>query len=132
MKTLATSVAVAVLAVSALSLAFQKTVKVTLAELAKGQAKYDGKTIEVSGTAKGFKQKTSKAGNKYFTLKLRDGDAEINVYSRGEYGKELKDDAKLEVTGIYRIENKVAGIIFKNEIDCSKAEGKPYGIKEVK
>jgi len=122
---------IAVFALCAFALADDKPVKLSLPELQQEPAKYDGKVVEVTAPVAGFKQKTSQAGNKYFTLKLAEDGKTVNDYSRGELGKELKDGAKVMVTGIFRVEKKLGSLVFKNEIDCTKQEGKPYGIKEV-
>lgn len=113
--------------VAAIALAVEK---VGLVELAKDPKKYDGKVLETSGEVAEFKQKTSRAGNKYFTFTLVQGDkAKVHVYSQGEAAKEVKDGATVKVTGIYRLEKKLGTMTFKNEIDATKAKDKPNGIE---
>lgn len=106
--------------------------KVDLADLVKDPKKYDGKVLETTGKVADFKQKTSRAGNKYFTLTLIQGDAaKVNVYSQGEAAKEIKDGVTAKVVGVYRIEKKLGTMVFKNEIDVTKVKDKPNGIEIV-
>lgn len=111
--------------------------KVTVAELIKSPDKYDGKVVTVTGKAVKFQQKTSKAGNAYYTLKLvgANDDERISIYGRGKF-EELKDDQKISVTGKFAKEKKVGDIVFKFEVDVSKDESdkrtKDFGIKLIK
>lgn len=118
--------------VACLSLLALAVEKPTVAELLKDPAKFDKKEVQVTGTMSEFKQKTSKIGNKYFTLKLKDGNKWVSVYSRGELEHVPKDGTKIQVSGVFRAETKVGENTFKNEIDCSVKEGKKYGVAEVK
>lgn len=93
-------------------------------------ADHNDKTVTVKGKVADFKQKTSRAGNAYFTFKLKGAkDEPINVYSRGTSEKEYKDNDVVIVTGIFRKEKKVQDFTVKNEIDATKQVGKPYGVK---
>jgi lipocalin len=111
--------------------------KVTIAELLKSPEKYDGKIVTVTGKAVKFQQKTSKAGNDYFTMKLvgKNDDDRISVYGRGKQ-KEIKDDESVEVTGKFAKEKKVGSVTFKFEVDVTKDKDddktKNNGIKAVK
>jgi lipocalin len=111
--------------------------KVTVAELLKSPEKYDGKIVTVTGKAVKFQQKTSKAGNDYFTMKLvgKNDDERISVYGRGKQ-KEIKDDETIEVTGKFAKEKKVGSATFKFEVDVTKDKEddktKNNGIKPVK
>jgi len=121
------------LAVAGLAVAAQKA---TIADLLKTPEKFDGKVVTVRGKVVKFQQKTSKAGNDYFTMKLVDDkDERISVYGRGKH-KELKDDVSVEVTGKFAKEKKVGDVTFKLEVDVTKDEKdkatKDFGIKEVK
>lgn len=103
--------------------------KVGLADLAKDPKKFDGKVIETSGVVSEFKQKTSRAGNKYFTFVLAQGKEEkVNVFSQGEADSDLKDGVKAKVVGLYRIEKKLGTMTFKNEVDATKVKDKPNGV----
>jgi len=119
---------------SAMSFAAEK---VTIAELLKSPEKYDGKIVVVTGKAVKFQQKTSKAGNDYFTMKLvgKNDDERISVYGRGKQ-KEIKDDESVEVTGKFAKEKKVGSVTFKFEVDVTKDKEddktKNNGIKAVK
>ncbi|HVL39717.1 MAG TPA: hypothetical protein VM328_10045 [Fimbriimonadaceae bacterium] len=93
-------------------------------------AELDGKAVTVTGKVLGFKQKTSRAGNAYFTFKLKGGkDEPLNIYSQGKSEKEWKDGDLVVVDGIFRKEKKVQDFVVKNEIDATPKEGKPYGVK---
>jgi hypothetical protein len=113
-------------------LGFAAAEKASVADLLKDAKKLDQKEVEVKGSLREFKQRTSKIGNKYFTFRLKDGDQSVNVFSRGALETPPKDGAKVTVVGIYRAENKVGDNVFKNEIDCSPKEGKKFGVKELK
>lgn len=97
--------------------------KATVAELLKSPEKYDGKVVTVTGKAVKFQQKTSKAGNDYFTLKLvgKTDEENINVFGHGKH-KVLKDDVTIEVTGKFAKEKKVGTVTYKFEVDVSKKD----------
>lgn len=121
------------LAVAAAVLAFAVE-HVAIADLLKDPSKFDGKVVTVTGKALGFKQKTSKAGNPYFTMKVapKEGDP-VSVYGRGKSEKEFKDNVTVEVTGKFAKEKTVGSVTFKNEIDVTKSDDdkatKAFGIK---
>ena len=106
----------------------------TVANLIKDADKHDGKGVTVAGKVIEFKQKTSRAGNAYWTLKLKGEkkDEDLSVYGRGKLDPVPKKDDKVEVNGIYRKEKKLADFTVKNELDTSPVEGKKYGLKIVK
>jgi len=134
MKPLRVSVFLVVL-LAAFAFGFDKVVQVSLADLAKDPKAYDTKTIETSGVVADFKQKTSRAGNKYFTFKLRVSEKEttgVSVYSQGEAEEAVKDGAKVKVVGVFREEKKVYDFTVKNEIDATKVKDKENGVKVVK
>lgn len=88
------------------------------------------KPVTATGKVLSFKQKTSKAGNAYFTFKLKGAkDEPLNVYSRGKSEKQWKDGDAVVVSGIFFKEKKLPTFTSKNEIDASLVEGKPYGVK---
>lgn len=106
----------------------------TVPALLKDADKHDGKGVTVAGKVLEFKQKTSRAGNEYWTLKLKGDkkDENLNVYGRGKLDPAPKKDDKVEVNGVYRKEKKLADFTVKNEVDTSPVEGKKYGLKIVK
>lgn len=106
----------------------------TVASLLKNADKYDGKGVTVGGKVLEFKQKTSRAGNEYWTLTLKGDkkDADLNVYGRGKLDPAPAKDDKVEASGVYRKEKKVTTFTVKNEVDTSPVEGKKYGLKIVK
>lgn len=92
----------------------------SVAQLAKEVDKHDGKKVTVVGVVDKFEQRTSRAGNPYFTAVLLDKSdkkVDINVYSRGKAAKELKKGDIVEITGDYRKEKKLGKLTFKNEIE---------------
>lgn len=101
-------------------------------------AKYDKKELKVVGKVIEFKQKTSRKGNQYFTIKLGGlikKDDVINVYSQGKLEPEPKVGDKLQAWGIFRQEKKVLDFTVKNEIDATQAEEKgkkKFGVTPVK
>jgi DNA polymerase III alpha subunit len=93
--------------------------KLTVKQLQADTKKYDNKEIILTGKVDQFKQRTSRAGNPYFTFKMvdkADKKIEVNVYGQGKPDKEPKNGDMVEVKGIYRVEKQFAGNTFKNEI----------------
>src|SRR5688500_14509451 len=122
---------VALLALCAFALAAEE---LTVEALIKDATKLDGKDVAVVGKVEGFRQRTSKIGNAYFTFKLKGKEDSINVYSRGKMDPAIKDGDKVEVKGVYRKEKKLQDFVVKNEIDATPAEGedkekKKFGVK---
>jgi len=97
----------------------------------KDAEKLDGKEVTVRGKVADFKQKTSRAGKPYFTFKLKEKDAEINVYGQGKLDPALKNDEQAEVAGIFRKLKELQTFSVKNEVDVSAKPGKKYGAKKV-
>lgn len=129
MKNFARTFAFTLVAVAAVAMAAEK---VAVGDLIKEADKYDNKTVRVIGKVVGFKQKTSKAGNSYFNFKLDADGKKITVYGQGKLEKELKDDQKVEVIGLFKKEVKVGDNVFKNELDVTKKDSikdsKEFGI----
>ena len=114
------------LILSALAFAIDK---LTVEQLQADTKKYDSKEIILTGKVDKFKQKTSRAGNSYFTFFMQDPadkKIQVNVYGQGVVEKPPKDGGVVEVKGTYRLEKVVAGNTFKNEIQI-----KPDAIKIV-
>ena len=78
---------------------------------------FDGKTVTIRGTAGAVKQPVSKKGNAYTTLRVKDGGAEITVFTFG-HPNILNDDC-VEVTGVFSQVTQVPPYIFYNEIKAS-------------
>lgn len=104
----------------------------TVDALLKDAAKNDGKAVTVAGQVVEFKQKTSRAGNKYFTLQLKGKTENVNVYGRGALAPAPKAGNRVEATGVFRKEKKLQDFTVKNEVDVSPVEGKKYGVKILK
>ena len=120
MKAIARVIAFTFLFVFAFAVAADKA---TVAELLNDPAKFDGKVLTVTGKAKNFKAKTSKAGNNYFTFQIEEKGKTINVYGRGELAKAPKDGEKVEATGKFAKEKDMKSFTVKNELDVSKVSG---------
>lgn len=105
--------------------------KLTAAQVLKDAEKYDGKILTVVGKIAKFEQKTSKIGNKYFTFEIKEGDAVVNGYGRGECKPPLKEGDKVEAIGKFAKTKTVKDFIVKNEIDVSPVKDKPNGVKKV-
>ena len=101
----------------------------TVDAVMKDTKKYDTKDVTVRGKVANFKEKTSKAGNKYTTFVLKGETKSINVYIRDHMAKDPKPGDIAEVVGVFRVSKKVGTMVFKNEIDATKAAGKKYGVK---
>ncbi len=100
--------------------------------LLKDADKHDGKVVTVKGSVLDFKQKTSKKGNPYFTFKLATKSKEnpLNVYGQGTLNLELKDKAKVEITGKFVKEKTVGNATYKNEVDVTaKSKDDKPGVK---
>jgi hypothetical protein len=102
-------------------------VSVKVTDLVARPDTYDQKQVKTSGKVVRFQQRTSHKGNPYFEFRLSERDKQVNVYGRGTLESPLKDGVMAQVVGIYRIENKVGGEVYKNEI-----ETKPDAIKVLK
>ena len=101
-----------------------------VSEIRDAPAKYDGKAVAVKGKVAHFKQKTSKAGNDYYTFDLVDGKEKLAIYGGDKLEKPLKDDEAVVVTGKFAAERKVGEHVFTNEIDASSKLGKAFGVKQ--
>jgi cytochrome c-type biogenesis protein CcmE len=101
--------------------------------LIKDADKHNEKRVTATGTVENFRARTSRAGNKYATFRLKGKDAFANVYYRGELKTPPKNGDRVEVTGVFRKEKKVnESFTVKNEIDASGADDKPAMVKIMK
>jgi hypothetical protein len=100
---------------------------VSIAALLDKPDAFAGKQIRVMGEVEKFEQRTSKAGNSYFVFKLVERNKKVSVFSRGRLDPPLKDGSRAEVTGTFKMENKVGSYVYKNEIETS-----PKGVKALK
>lgn len=118
------TISIAVLAASAFA-----AVKLTPETVLKDAAKHDGKKVTVTGKVDDFRARTSRAGNKYFTFKLKGTKESLSIYGRGELKKAPKDGDRVEITGTYRREKKVNdNFTAKNEVDVSAPRDGKGGI----
>jgi hypothetical protein len=123
--------AVALLGVATLALA---AAALTVDGVVKDRDKHDGKTVTVRGEVSEFRERTSRAGNKYTTFVLKGENSTINAYSRGALEKGPKNGDTIEITGQFRKEKKVNdNFTVRNEVDFSKSrENEKNGFKIIK
>lgn len=103
----------------------------SVSALLKNADKHDSREVFVKGKVSKFDQKTSRAGNKYYTLVLKEGEEVLNVYSRGELKPPVKAGDTVEVRGVFRKEKKLRDFTVKNEVDATEMKDKNYGVKKV-
>lgn len=106
----------------------------TVDAVVKNRDKHDGKTITAKGEVSDFRERTSRAGNKYTTFVLKGENSTLNVYSRGALEKGPKNGDNIEVTGQFRKEKKVnENFTVRNEVDISKSRtNEKNGFKIIK
>jgi len=104
----------------------------TVDGLLKKASEHDGKAVSVKGEVSTFTEKTSRAGNKYTTFVLKGENSVANAYSQGHLDPKPKNGDMVEITGIYLKEKKLKDFTVKNEVNFTKVEGKPYGLKITK
>ena len=85
---------------------------------------FTGKQVKTRGKVEKFRSKVSQMGKPYFTFKLVEKEKRVSVFGRGKLEKELKDGATVEVVGTFRMEIKVGGNVFKNEIETAPKQVK--------
>jgi len=125
----------ALLLLSVLSVAAFAADALTVDKLLKDKDEYDNKDVVVTGTVSEYKQRESRLGNPYVTLKLKGENKVASVYMQGKLEGDAapKDGDTIEVNGVYRKEKKVNDdFTVKDEIDATKKEKKKYGIKITK
>lgn len=128
------SSAVLALAIASTAFAQKATLKVmSVEDLLKASKSFDKKEVQVRGTIDKIDLKTSKKGNKYATIVLvgKDPKKSVKLYMRAHPDAKLKLAKGKVITarGMYSLEKKLGDSVFKNEIDCSKVEGKKFGIQ---
>ena len=94
-------------------------VPVKIADLLKKSAPPERRKIMVTGKLADFKQRTSRAGNPYFTFRLTDAGGTINGYGRGKVAKVPTNGARVMVVGAFRKVKKLGNRTFMNEIDIT-------------
>jgi hypothetical protein len=128
-------IALSAIAVAAVVFAVET---VAISDVVKSPEKFDEKVITVVGKVDSFKQKTSKAGNPYYNMKILGKVEEevLSVYGRGKLESPPKDGDKIQATGIFTKEKKVGNATFRNEVDVTKnpddKKTKDFGIKVLK
>ena len=96
-------------------------VAVTITELNSQPAEYHSKEVKTSGKVFKFVNKTSKAGNEYFTFDITEGAKGkelkmVHIYGQGKIDPPLKQDEVVTVVGEFRKEKVVSGRTYKMEI----------------
>jgi len=104
----------------------------TVDGLNKKAAELNGKVVTVVGEVSQFTEKTSKAGNKYTTFVLKGENSTANGYTQGHLSPKPKNGDTVEVTGTFLREKKLKDFTVKNEVNFTKVEGKPFGLKITK
>lgn len=61
-----------------------QAIKTTVADILSNPGQYDGKMVSVEGTVTSLKEKVSKKGNPYFTVKLTHKDKSLSIFSFGK------------------------------------------------
>jgi len=80
-------------------------------------ATYDGKHVDVTGTAKHVKMKTSKAGNDYVVFDLCQTQC-VGVYEHGHPAGVI-ENATLTISGTFSAVKKMRTFEIHNQIDAS-------------
>lgn len=106
-----------------------KPMPAKVADILKTPAKFDGKTVAITGKVAKFKAKTSKSGRDYYLFDLTDGKDSLHVYGSDKLVKPPKDGDKVTVTGKFAKERTVGDRTFKNEVDASVRLDKAFGVK---
>ncbi len=104
----------------------------TVDGLHKKSAELDGKVVSVTGEVSNFTEKTSKAGNKYTTFVLKGENSVANGYTQGHLDPKPKNGDIVEITGTYLKEKKLKDFTVKHEVNFTKVQGKPFGLKITK
>ena len=96
-----------------------QVIKTSVSEILKNPDKYDGKMVQVEGKIGSLRCKTSKKGNPYTTLMIRDAsNGVLNVFSFGTLS--LKKNDSVVVTGRYQKIKHIGSFTFYNEIEASE------------
>lgn len=121
------------LSLLALSLALVggKALDAKVSEIRDAPPKFDGKAVTVKGKVASFKQKTSKAGNGYYTFDLVDGKERLSIYGGDKLDPAVKDGDEVAVTGRFAAKRTVGEHTFENEVDASSKLDKAFGVKSL-
>lgn len=88
--------------------------------IAAAPATYDGNSVDVTGTAKNVRARTSKKGNDYTTFQVCQTQC-LNVYSHGHPA--VSDGATVRVQGSFVADKSMGSFDIKNEIDANDDGG---------
>ena len=88
---------------------------ITPADLLANGARYDGKSVTVSGTVGHVDHKTSRRGNPYTTFDLCAGASCIHVFEFG--AATVSEGATATLTGTYSVEKHEGSAVYHNELD---------------
>jgi len=98
---------------------YAQAIKTSVSDILSNQDKYDGKMVKVEGKIGSIRFKTSKKGNAYTTLLIKDSsNAVLNIFSFGTLS--LKKNDFVIVIGRYQKVKHVGSFTFYNEIDASE------------
>jgi hypothetical protein len=91
--------------------------KVSFQEILSNPGKYDGQEVTIHGKASKIKPRTSKHGNDYTMLILRDESGKtLKIFSWGH--PLLAEGQKVTVTGIYKTVKRIGRHTFHNGIQA--------------
>ncbi|HTQ10368.1 MAG TPA: cytochrome c maturation protein CcmE [Fimbriimonadaceae bacterium] len=105
--------------------------KITPSAILKSPAKFDHKTITVTGVVQRFVARSSDSG-KYFLFDLTQGKDKIAVFGRGELKPAPKEGQKVAATGEFEVARKVGDRTYKNELEVTPNGHDKNGVVIVK
>ena len=89
----------------------------TVAAVLRDPLTYNGRHVDVSGTVRGIRAKTSARGNAYETFSLCDGSC-LHVFAWGR--PTLRAGARATVHGTFAATKRVGNYTFHNEIEADE------------
>ncbi len=92
---------------------------IAISALVQHPNQYDGKTVSVTGTVVGYRERVSGRGNPYTTFRLTDGGA-VSVFIWNHQG--LRDGIRVRVVGTFSRVRRVGRYTFFNEIEARRIE----------
>lgn len=123
----------ALIGIAALAVVAYAADVLTVDKLLKDRDDHDGKDVVVTGKVADFRERESRAGNKYTTFKIQGENKIASVYVQGVLDPTPKNGDTVEVSAVFRKEKKVNdNFTVKDELDATKKANKKYGVKITK
>ncbi len=88
----------------------------TVASIATSPAQFDGKNVAVRGRATDVDARTSRAGNDYTMIQVRDEGAAVTVFTWGH--PDIWNGDRIEVEGLFERAKRVGSHVFFNELSA--------------